>query len=554
MNRPWTRGWRAWAVALLLMAPASIPYLTHFLENRPYSRPSGYIQPDMPIYMAKAREYFDSGRFFPVYANPCGGSFDGPRLYFQPWTLALGAIHRFGGVRPILLFPAFWLVTAWTCARVALALYNEIVGTETRAKRVALGLFFWGGGLLCLAGAVVALFRTGHVAWDDLFALDPFEGWWFLNFGRNLVYPTESLYHALIFGTLLQMLRGRNALGWLLAALTATCSPFAGAEILAILGVWNVWEIITARESRPKLANLLVLFALIGGFLSYYTFLLENYSEHRQIREQMSLDWHLPLESAVLGGAFVIPLATLGVLSSRAYASPRGRLLMSWAMAAFALSEHDWLIQPRQPLHFTRGYAWTALFFLAASPLIGLIERLGTLRRPWRGIATALLVLAFVSDNTLWFSGFVRDRKSPGRNGVRFRQDEWEVLRTMDRPENRNVLVLCQDDRLSYWIIAETPARSWVGHHLETPGYPDRRAEIEALFHHGRFLAEWENREILVIEERQSDVDRSIEWVKSRGGFLVLSNRKFRLYRIVTKCRALQSIPGRHGPEETRPD
>ena len=73
---------RRWAASLALMLPAAVPYVAHFADQRPYSRPTGYIQTDMPLYMAKAREPFDSGRFAVLYGNPCDGLSSGePRLY-----------------------------------------------------------------------------------------------------------------------------------------------------------------------------------------------------------------------------------------------------------------------------------------------------------------------------------------------------------------------------------------------------------------------------------------------------------------------------------------
>src|SRR4051794_13941499 len=103
---------RRWLVGLLLMTPAAIPYLAHILVWKSYSLPTGYIQSDMPIYMAKAREAFDDGRFHIAYGNPCGASYDEPRLYFQPWTFALGLIHRLSGLKPGVLFVTFWFLSA----------------------------------------------------------------------------------------------------------------------------------------------------------------------------------------------------------------------------------------------------------------------------------------------------------------------------------------------------------------------------------------------------------------------------------------------------------
>ena len=41
---------------------------------------------------------------------------------------------------------------------------------------------------------------------------DPARGWWMLNLGRNFIYPTESLYHALVLGIALCV--SRRAYWW----------------------------------------------------------------------------------------------------------------------------------------------------------------------------------------------------------------------------------------------------------------------------------------------------------------------------------------------------
>ena len=56
-----------WLFCLALLTPVLLFYACHFC-GRP--NPTGFIQYDMPYYMANAREYFDRGGFRLFYSNP----------------------------------------------------------------------------------------------------------------------------------------------------------------------------------------------------------------------------------------------------------------------------------------------------------------------------------------------------------------------------------------------------------------------------------------------------------------------------------------------------
>ena len=107
----------------------------------------------MPVYMAKAREPFDAGGFGLFYGNPCDGLSPEPRIYFQPLDLRPGP-----GAPPdrargrASCSSGSGLPSALACARVALALYEQFVGLDSRAKRIGLVGFLWGGGLLAVGG------------------------------------------------------------------------------------------------------------------------------------------------------------------------------------------------------------------------------------------------------------------------------------------------------------------------------------------------------------------------------------------------------------------
>jgi hypothetical protein len=528
----WTREVRAWAISLALLAPAFVPYLLHFREWKPYARPTGYIQHDMPIYMAKAREYFDGGAFRPTYGNPCSPTDDAPRIYFQPWTLALGLVHHLTGLRPLVLFPLFWFLAAWACARAALALYREVVGRDDWAARRGLVLFFWGGGLLAIAGIVLGLATKGTLGRKDVVALDTFEGWWFLNFGRNLIYPTEALYHAFFFSCILSVLRRRFALATTFALLTAASTPFTGFELLAILWTWGFVEVVFLEDRAQVRRFFAATTALMTLFLGYMLGFLNLFAEHRAVAARMSLPWGYGAETFLPAYALVGALAAWRMRTlpraAKCLAEPRNRLFLVWAVVAFALANHEFAVPMKQPIHFTRGYIWTALFFLGAPQLLRLLGRLRG-----RRLALAAFTVLFLFDNLTWFGVYYAGglRAKLG-NGVRINIYQEEVLRRLDDPRLAGCTILGDDHELLYLAIAETPLRSWVSHWIETVDFERHRDELDALFERGRFASEWESLPLVVVVTRRSGDSGPPHWLARRGAERILANRKYLVYRV----------------------
>jgi hypothetical protein len=538
--RPWAAEARRWGVSIVLLLPAAIPYFAHFATSKPYSRPTGYVQPDMPIYMAKAREYFDSGQFSPTYSNPCSDSYREPRIYFQPWTLALGAAQWFSGLSPRLLFVGFWVVSALCCARVALGLYRELVGLDSRAARHGLVIFFWGGGLLAICGAALALLTKGRVTNSDLFALDPVEGWWFLNFGRNLVYPTESLYHALVFGCILCLLRGHRAWALVLALITAASTPFTGFELVAVLWTWSAIEV-GFMENPEGLKPFFVGVSLIAiAFVAYYAVFLNLFPEHRLIASQMSLNWGYSAATFVPAEALVAALALWRIrnyrLAGAVVRSSRNRLLLVWFLVAFALANHEFAVSPRQPIHFDRGYVWTALFFLGAPVLLQLLTALQIrLSRTGARIATVLVLGLFLSDNIAWFASYIAAFHSRVPADIRLKDEEREVLDRLNDPALFGDLLISDDRSIGYLAIAETPLRSWTAHWLETPHFRERERQLDDLFLRGRFAPEWNDRRLLIVVTRGPNVTLPPPWLAERAASLIFEDRKFAIYRVAPR-------------------
>jgi len=183
----------------LLLTPVVALYVCPYLFHNPDVSFTGFIQYDMASYMANAREHFDNGYFRFSYSNPFSYSYESKAIYFQPQTLLLALIWKLTGLDPGVVFNIFGIFSAFTCAWIILIFFESQFGLQDKTNWIGLAIFFWGGGLIAIGG-IAHNFLNIRPLFDEVFRFDPGRGWWFLNLGRNIVYPTEAFYHALFFG------------------------------------------------------------------------------------------------------------------------------------------------------------------------------------------------------------------------------------------------------------------------------------------------------------------------------------------------------------------
>jgi len=476
--------WICWA-AFLLPLPALIPLggalIVPYLNNRV---PTGFVEYDMPSYMAEARAFFDQG-FHLTYGNPYAG-YNTPAIYFQPQTMLLGFMQQLG-LDPGVTFNCFGLLALFFVAAVAVRFYVEVVGAETTAKRMGLVCFFWGGGAFTLAGLGYGLVR-GH-SLSSLWRYDPTWGWWMLNFGRNLVYPTEAYYHGVFLLSILALIRRRLALSLACAALLSSSHPFTGLTLILILIAYSGIEL-AIQSGTVSLRFMLVAVLIAALHLTYYLIWLNRFSDHRIVQAQFQKAWLYPPKVFILALSIVGCLAIWRLASSsfHCFRDARIRLLAVWFLVVFALTQHNLLIRPFQPIHFARGYDWTALFFIGAPALIATLDFLLKISRPWVRIAAITLLLGlFLLDNSAWLA------KNAVHNEylVSLTKTQSAVLHWLSRNLRPGDMVICQDSLISYLVSTYTPARSWQGHDHNTPSMERRHNEVERVFSDGRVLPEW---------------------------------------------------------------
>jgi hypothetical protein len=466
-------------------ALAVLPFLSIYLVHyaSPLGVPTGFIHGDMPYYCANARAIFERGNGL-AHPNAYDPDPQAPIIYFHWLIWILGFGIKKLGFEPGILFVSMGVIGSFLCSYVTLHLI------ETRLPepryRIALFLFtMWGGGLLCVGRAAQNLLN-GRPAGESLFAYDPFDGWWFQNWGRNLVFPTEAVYHALAAAVWLAVLGRRWTMALVAATLLAATHPFSGLQILLILFAWL--SILLYLERTWQVLQLWFVIAVsLACFLGYYLVFLESFEQHRALRETWSLAWTLDFSSLLLA------YGPIGLIAVRRFLLERSRLdscdffLAICFAVSFLLAKHEWFVAPRQPLHFTRGYLWLPLALLALPTLQQLLTDTQSRLRP-AAFAFLLLMLGALaaSDNAAFIARqWQNQRRNPPAEGYFLTPAERDMFAWIDRQGFDGVL-LSPDAKLSYLSATYTAVRPYVGHWSETPQRVKRTEEIRAWFEHGK--------------------------------------------------------------------
>jgi hypothetical protein len=456
----------------------------------------------MPHYVGMGRAIFERGNGF-AYPNAYDYRDDAPVIYFHwfIWLLGFGVVKL--GFEPGAWFVTLGVVGAVACSWVTLKLVEAILPTR-RFLTLLFLLAMWGGGFLCLA-RIAANIHAGRPWSDDICAYDPFDGYWFMNWGRNLIYPTEATYHALAAACWLAVLRGRWPWAVAAAAAVAATHPFSGLEVFLMLLAWWGLEF-CLRPDRRHAVPLLALVVVIGLFGWYYGVYLESFPQHRHLRNALELNWTLSPLALVLGigPVALFTLARL-IVDRRALDKDVGFLLTCFAVA-FLLSNHQWFIHPVQPLHYTRGYFWLPLC------LIGLPwgqRVLSNWRQRMRPVVfaatTALMGAVAVSDNAL----FLRKNIDNPEHVVYLWPAADDMFRWIKQNRLQGVLLTRFPD-LGYWASVYTSLRPFTGHGHSTPDYNLRLGELDLFFDRGQWRPWLPDVDYIVIGKKHLDATRKI--------------------------------------------
>ncbi len=513
-------GAKRWLAALLLLLPVAILYLSHYLLLPEGFYAHGFLQYDQPYYLANAREHFDAG-FSLLYRLPFTPNYETPALYFQPLSLALGAILHLTQIDPGLLYVLTTLVFGLVCIRLVIALYEMLFGLQGFAQRLCLVLFLWGGGLFTLGGIAYMIWK-GDGDPNRLLVLDPFGGWWFLNLGRNLVQGTEAFYHLLSFALLITLIRKRYAATALLCLLLSLSHPYTGLQIALAVLVWALFErYFLLRAEGPPRWFAAAIAAILAWHLIYYLGILSTSPEHAQTvavwRSKIPglLDLIPMLCAYALVGGLTLWQLRDKVLAGAALGQPHNRLFVFYFLVSFALANHEFLVPAHQPIHFTRGHVWTPLFLLGAPALIALVAWVWNWTRPALRWAAVLAVAGlFLLDNTVFIGLNIAANARGETNAPRITKAERALLAQLDDPRFAGYLVVSADADIGYMATVYTPLRSWTSHRVNAPTDDENLAEIADWLDKGRLQPEWRAADVVYILPKDKAPYAALPWTE----------------------------------------
>jgi hypothetical protein len=265
-----------------------------------------------------------------------------------------------------------------------------------------------------------------------------------------------------------------------------------------------------------------MLLGLLAFHLVYNVFLLNLFAEHRVLFAQWSFPWGEPASAFfaanLLVGFFAWRAMRNGKLAVELFSSPANRLLLAWFVVSFILVHHDLVTEPRQPLHFSRGYTWIPLFLLGAQPLLRMLERSFSLKsRILRVAAVGFIFLIGLSDNLAWFGLHAAMALAP-RWGITWLPEDGFCLSAADRqlygwlmkrPVPHAELLIAPDSNTSlvYLAMVYTDYRAWYSHFALTPFASRRKRELADFFQSGVLPSGWHGRTILIIVPKADSHD-----------------------------------------------
>lgn len=540
---------KLWLIALLLLMPVFFLYFAHFyIPTKMGLYSTGFVQYDQLYYMGLAKEHFSNGFHF-FYGTPFSLLPEPDRIYFQPHIFLFAVLQKILPFSPGMIYLIFGFFAALVCMRVVIALYERVVGLRGAPRWLGLILFVWGGGIVALSGFFQNL-AVGQ-GWSEsvfnIFQHEPADGWWFLNLGRNLVYPTEAYYHALFLGCILMILNKRFRWAGALMTLLSMSQPFSGLQLILVIVAWGLLEKTFLRSRVVSARFLIFSCGLLLLHLGYYLVFLNQFEEHHELYQQWKIPWILQADvfipAYLLVGAMGYWMLRRWDLFRQTMLVSSNRLFFVWFLVSFVLANHEFAIEARQPLHFTRGYIWTPLFLLGSGALMSFLQCLWNQKSRWRSLAVVSLVsILFLSDNIAWFGvNSLRAIIPDGKNsyaliGIVFDAMDKKLLDWLASLPKRDDLIVSENVSMGYYVTTYTRHRSLLSHTASTPFVMKRARELQEFFSQGKISPEMEGRDLLVIF--YADRKNSIEDVLSHfsSSQEIYRNPKYVVVRIEGKA------------------
>ncbi len=484
-------------VAFLYATPVFVYYAAHFMfRTSAGGEPTGFVIYDMPYYMANARQYLEQGFTQVLYANPFDYPIGSPRIYFQPLIYLLGLLLSVHPSTPGIPFVIVGFIATiasfYILRRLLRVFYPDLSGGIRIVTEISIA---WGGGVLAIAGILRSL-AAGRAIEPLMY--DPFNGMWFLNLGRNFIFPTEAVYHMLVLGLFLALAVRRHRTAYGLLWLIAMSHPFTGLQFAVIAFLWVFLEkqFLQSGEYEWKHVGFAVLpLVFVVGYYLYY---LPYFPSHLALMRQWTLAWTLDLYPMLGGygivGALVLYRCRTKERFLECFSQPFARFLAVMFLVSFVLANHEFFLRPRQPIHFTRGYVWTPLALLGI-PMVAQLWKRVRRTRILPVLLAAVWLLLILSDNLTFFAIDMQKTR-----GIYLTREQTAALSDIDSIANEPLLV-SDNLVLSYMATVYSSARPFVGHWSNTPDALSRFRVQDTLFSSGLLLEPLRSQKFYILSD-----------------------------------------------------
>ncbi|TWT51645.1 hypothetical protein KOR42_35330 [Thalassoglobus neptunius] len=501
-------------VVLLAVAPSYSVYAAHWMQSE---GATGFIQYDMPYYSANGREVFENGNGI-AGANPFDPQPDAPVVYAQWFPWLLGTAVTQVGIPPEVIFCSIGLIAGVITSWFTLLIVRSLL-THHEHERLVFLLAMWGGGALALAQVVINFITHEH-PFHLILNFDLGGGWWFFSWGRNLLLPTEALYHAFVAAAWYCVIKRREWTAVALVTILAATHPFSGVQHLLVMGSWNLFQLLVWKD-RQALFRGLTLTVVLGLFLTYYFGFLESFPEHRDLRETWTLNWSVPTIVLLLAYGPVATLAAARLLFQPRTRSPEIWFFVVAGLISFLLIKHDLFITPHQPLHFTRGYVWMPLFLLGLPVIQSLTNSMFHIQPMFLRVVCIAISVPLACFDNICFIGHSTQHPEPQ---LSLPTPVRDIFETLNEHEATGVF-LCADEDVSYLSATFTPVRPYFGHKFNTPDFAERKKQVLA-WASGEPIDDWFNPIDLILLRPEDPTDL----LPSNNWQLLKESNNYRLY------------------------
>lgn len=411
-------------------------------------------------YLAKMRQGFHGAWLFqlPYAQDP------GPGALIFTFYLALGHLSRLMGLALIETFHATRFVVTVLMGLAGYLFLRRAVSPGP-GRSYAYALFLFGSGFGWIAGPL---------GWLTSDLLIPES----IPLYSAFVNPHFPLALAAVAASAWLGLGERHGWGEYLAAgilgvVLGLVLPFAAMSLLAVLGLWSIWELARGwnggERSLPASTGIVAALAMgCAPFLAYDLLLTLRHPVLAVWNQQNQTPSPPPL-SFIAGYGPVLVFAIVGLVRNRVWQGRRGRLLVSWVFVNSLLLYAPFNLQRRLSLGL----------FLPLAALAGMGLRSVAQGRQSRHWVPALVVILALPSNLFAMAAGVVEVAdgepslllTPGeRAGYRWIEENLAGSTILGAPRTGNRLPAYADVTVFY------------GHPFETPHADERRIRVESFY------------------------------------------------------------------------